>query len=279
VSKRFSLQHLLEHDRWIVAAALAAAVAISAVFILSGGGTGMSAIGMSIETGPPGALLAGSPDMISAQAWTLWYGLVIFFMWWMMMVAMMVPSAAPAILLYSALNRTRGSLGALEFLSGYLVAWAAFSLAITLVQALLAALGLMSAMYMNLATPYLAALVLIGAGLYQLTPVKAACLDNCRDPIQALTRHRRKGRAAAFRMGLIHGAFCVGCCWALMVLLFVGGVMNIWWITAIAVYVAVEKLASRGRRLARMLAVALIVAGIALLVGQMTAAGGIWRAT
>jgi predicted metal-binding membrane protein len=80
-------------------------------------------------------------------------------------------------------------------------------------------------------------------------------------------------------MGLTHGAFCVGCCWALMVLLFVGGVMNIWWITAIAVYVAVEKLASRGRRLARMLAVALIVAGIALLVGQMTAAGGIWRAT
>jgi predicted metal-binding membrane protein len=124
-------------------------------------------------------------------------------------------------------------------------------------------------MYMNLATPYLAAVVLIGAGLYQLSPVKAACLDHCRGPVEALTRHRRTGRAAAFRMGLIHGRYCLGCCWALMSLLFVGGVMNIWWIVGIALYVALEKLAPGGKRMARVMAALLVVAGLAVLAGPL----------
>lgn len=268
MAARSPVDRLLERDRRIVAAALVVVVALAAAFILGGGGTGMSAIDMSTATGPSGALLAGTPDMIGAQIWTPGYGLVIFVMWWVMMVAMMVPSAAPTILLYGALNRGRAGLGALEFLSGYLATWAVFSLAATLVQGALAAVGLMSAMYMNLAVPYLGGLVLVGAGLYQLTPVKSACLDLCRDPVKALTRHRRHGRAAAFRMGLVHGAYCVGCCWALMVLLFVGGVMNIWWITGIAVYIALEKLAPRGQGLARIVAAVLIVAGLALAVGR-----------
>jgi predicted metal-binding membrane protein len=261
-----AVERILVRDRLIVIASLVIAVAISAWFVLEGAGTGMSSIDMSIETGPAGALLAGTPDMASPSVWTFPHAVVIFFMWWLMMVAMMVPSAAPVVLLYAALSRGRGALGALEFLSGYLAAWAVFSLAATLVQGALSASGLISAMYMNLATTYLAAAVLIAAGLFQLTPVKAACLAHCRGPVEALTRHRRTGRAAAFRMGLVHGRYCLGCCWALMALLFVGGIMNLWWIVGTALYVAVEKLAPGGRLVAGVMAAVLLVAGIGLLV-------------
>ena len=123
----------------------------------------------------------------------------------------------------------------------------------------------MSDMYMTLARPALGAAVLVGAGLYQFTALKAACLDQCRGPVEALTRHRRTGRAAAFRMGFLHGGFCLGCCWALMALLFVGGIMNIWWVLGIALYVAVEKLAPGGDRLAKPMGAALILAGAGLL--------------
>jgi predicted metal-binding membrane protein len=263
--ERSTVERVLVRNRLIVIASLLIGVTLSACFILAGGGTGMSSIDMSLDTGPAGALIGGAPDMVSPVVWTPGYAVVIFFMWWLMMVAMMVPSASPVVLLYGALNRDRGAWGALEFLSGYLVAWAGFSLAATAAQGLLSASGLLSAMYMNLATTYLAAALLIGAGLYQLTPVKAACLDYCRGPVEALTHHRRTGRAAAFRMGLVHGGYCLGCCWALMSLLFVGGVMNIWWIAGIALYVAVEKLAPGGRRVAQLMAATLLVAGFTTL--------------
>jgi predicted metal-binding membrane protein len=268
---RPSVEGLLSRDRLIVIAAIVGAATVSACFILAGGGTGMSAIDMSIDTGPAGALIAGTPDWIEPVSWSTGYAAVIFVMWWLMMVAMMVPSATPVVLLYGALNRDRGAWGALEFLSGYLAAWAGFSwagfsVAATAVQGLLSASGLISAMYMNLAATYLAAAVLIGAGLYQLTPMKAACLDYCRSPVEALTHHRRTGRAAAFRMGLVLGGYCLGCCWALMALLFVGGVMNIWWIAGITLYVAVEKLVPGGKRVARLMSAVLIVAGLALLI-------------
>lgn len=260
-----TLERLLARDRVIVVVSLLIAVILSAAFILAGGGTGMSALDMSMDTGPAGALIAGTPDMISPVTWTPRYAVVIFFMWWLMMVAMMVPSASPVVLLYGALNRERGAWGPLQFLSGYLAVWAAFSLAATALQGLLSASGLVSAMYMNLASTYLAAAVLIAAGLYQLSPLKAACLDYCRGPVEALTHHRRAGRAAPFRMGLVHGGYCLGCCWALMSLLFVGGVMNIWWIAGLTLYVAVEKLAPGEKRVAQAMAVVLIVGGSALL--------------
>lgn len=225
----------------------------------------MSVFGMAAQTGPAGALLAETPDMVMPSLWTPGYAAVIFFMWWMMMIAMMVPSAAPTILLYGALNSAQGPGAPLRFTTGYLAVWAVFSLVATLLQGALAALGLMSPMFMTLAPPSLGAAVLIGAGLYQFTPLKAACLEQCRGPVEALTRHRRTGRAAAFRMGFLHGGFCLGCCWALMALLFVGGIMNIWWVLGIALYVAIEKLAPGGERLARPLGAALILAGIALM--------------
>ena len=266
-----TLERILVRDRLIVVAALLIGVAASASFILAGAGTGMSSLEMSMDTGPAGALIGGMPDMVSPVVWTPTYAAIIFLMWWLMMVAMMVPSASPVVLLYGALHRDRGSRGPLEFLAGYLAVWAGFSLAATAVQGLLSASGLISAMYMNLATPYLAAAVLIGAGLYQLSPVKAACLDHCRGPVEALTRHRRTGRAAAFRMGLVHGSYCLGCCWALMSLLFVGGIMNIWWIAGIALYVALEKLAPGGRRMASLMAAVLLVAGFAMLARSLNA--------
>lgn len=262
---RSAIERLLARDRWIVVVSLAVGVALSGWYIVDGAGTGMSSIDMSMETGPAGALIAGTPDMISPHLWSFRYAFVVFAMWWLMMIAMMVPSAAPTVLLYGALHRERGSWAPLEFVAGYLTIWGAFSLAATLVQGLLSAGGMMSAMYMNVATAYLASAILIGAGLYQLSPIKAACLDHCRGPVQALTRHRRTGRAAAFRMGLVHGRYCLGCCWALMALLFVGGIMNIWWIAAITIYVAMEKLAPVGKSLSIATAGALILAGIALL--------------
>ncbi|MEO5614060.1 MAG: DUF2182 domain-containing protein [Cypionkella sp.] len=258
-------ERVLRHDRLIIVVALFLAVMAAAVFILRGGGTGMSTIDMTAHTGPAGALLGGTPELMAPMRWTAGYAVIVFVMWWLMMVAMMVPSAAPTILLYGALNRHQGRWAPLLFVSGYVTVWAAFSLAATLAQGTLAALGMISPMFMTLATPWLGAAILIGAGLYQLTPLKAACLDHCRGPVEALTRHRRKGWAAAFRMGLLHGRFCLGCCWALMALLFVGGVMNIWWILGITLYVAVEKLAPGGERLARPFGVALTLAGLALL--------------
>jgi predicted metal-binding membrane protein len=265
-----TLDRFLARDRLIVILSLLSAVAVSVAYILAGGGTGMSSLGMSMDTGPAGALIAGTPDMVSPVVWTPGYAVVIFVMWWLMMVAMMVPSASPVVLLYGALQRDQGAWPALEFLLGYLAVWAGFGVAATLIQGALSAGGLVSAMYMNLATTYLAAAVLIGAGLYQLSPLKAVCLDHCRSPVEALTRHRRTGHAAAFRMGLVHGGYCLGCCWTSMALLFVGGVMNIWWIVGIAVYVAIEKLAPGGRRVAKVTAIILIVGGLVLLAGSLS---------
>ena len=265
MSDERALDRILRYDRLIMLAALSLAVVVAAAVVLAGGWAGMSAIGITAQTGPAGTLFAGTSDMVAPMLWTPGYALVIFVMWWLMMVAMMVPSAAPAILLYSALNRSQGGLAPLLFAFGYLTTWAVFSAIATGAQGTLAALGLISPMFMTLATPWLGAAILVGAGLYQLTPLKAACLNHCRGPVEALTRHRRTGRAAAFRMGLLHGGFCLGCCWALMALLFVGGVMNIWWILGITLYVVLEKLAPHGDCLARPLGAALVFAGLVLL--------------
>lgn len=262
-------ERLLRNDRLITAAVLALTALIAAGFIISGGGMGMSAIGMTARTGPAGALLAGTPDMAMPIHWTLGYAAVLFVMWWLMMIAMMVPSAAPTILLFAALSRSKRQSAAIFFAAGYLATWAVFSAAATAAQGAMIEIGALSTMFMTVTAPWLGATILIGAGLYQFTPLKAACLHHCRGPVEALTRHRRTGRAAAFRMGLLHGRYCLGCCWALMALLFVGGIMNIWWILGITLYVAVEKLAPGGDRLARPLGAILVLGGIGVLVGRL----------
>lgn len=247
------IERVLSRNRGIVLGLLVAIIALATVWTLRGGGTGMSAWDMTVMTGPPGALIAGLPDMAMGR-WTWGYALVIFLMWWLMMAAMMLPSAAPVILLHAALSRDRGITASLQFTAGYLGIWALFSALATGLQAGLVSLGWMSGMYMNLVSPWLGAGVLIAAALYQMTPLKAACLRACRGPVEAITRVRRQGTLADLRMGVLHGRYCLGCCWGMMALLFVGGVMNLWWIGGLALLVAVEKLAPGGERISRLMA-------------------------
>jgi predicted metal-binding membrane protein len=182
---------------------------------------------------------------------------------------MMLPSAAPTILLFARAARTgpsarRPVARTYAFLSGYVAVWTGFSLAATGLQSLLAQWAFVSPM-MEITNRRLGAGVLMLAGPNQWTPVKRVCLTHCRGPLQWLTRHWRSGLVGAWRMGMEHGVFCLGCCWAVMLLLFVGGVMNLRWIAAITAFVLLEKLAPQGPRVARVAAAIMIAAGAWLL--------------
>ena len=185
-------------------------------------------------------------------------------MWWVMMVAMMIPAAAPTILLYARVHRySNGAESApptATFLTGYLACWGGFALIAAGLQS-----WLVSPMSMALASRDAAAGLLIAAGIYQLTPFKDACLGRCRSPTAFLSRHYAPGSTGAFRLGVLHGAYCVGCCWLLMSLLFVGGVMNLIWVASLTLLVAAEKLIPGGHWLARIAGIAMIVWGAALI--------------
>ncbi len=202
--------------------------------------------------------------------WSAAYLLSAFVMWALMMVAMMLPSAAPMILFYARFARRSGMRGAAAatavFVLSYIAIWTLFSALAALLQAALVAAGAASAMELALGDRRVAGLLLGLAGLYQLTPLKRSCLASCRSPLDFLMRQWRPGPAGALRLGLAHGLFCLGCCWALMALLFVGGVMNLAWIAALAVVVMAEKLAPARLRLRQVLGIVLILAGIALAV-------------
>jgi predicted metal-binding membrane protein len=188
------------------------------------------------------------------------------------MVAMMLPSASPSVLLYARVVRQaegqgrarNASASIAAFASGYLTLWILFSTLAVIVQYVLERTAALSAM-MSSRSVLLSGMLLVAAGLYQFTPLKGACLRHCRGPA-FIAAHWRPGVAGAWRMGLTHGAYCVGCCSALMLLLFVGGVMNLIWIAGLTLLVAVEKLAPFGSLTARAIGVALIAGGAALLV-------------
>ena len=184
-------------------------------------------------------------------------------MWWLMMMAMMVPSAAPAVLLFARVREHHPSISGITapwlFVLGYVLVWLLFSVIAAVVQKALAG----SAMA-PLGRP-IAGGVLIAAGAYQLSPLKAACLRHCRSPTQFLTSHWRPGISGAVRLGMLHGAYCLGCCWLLMALLFVGGVMNFIWIAGLTLAVAAEKLVPRGEWLGRIGGIALVVWGALIL--------------
>jgi predicted metal-binding membrane protein len=193
-------------------------------------------------------------------------------MWWVMMVAMMTPSVAPLVLLYArVLRHHRGAAEAVALASpayvaaGYLAVWLAFSLVAATVQSIVLQTGVLSSTMLWSSNALFSAAVLALAGIYQLTPLKSACLAHCRGPVEFLTRHWRPGRLGAFQIGVRHGAYCVGCCWMLMALLFVGGVMNLAWIAAIAILVLVEKLAPAGPIVSRLSGVVLLAWAIATL--------------
>ena len=188
--------------------------------------------------------------MPSTGAWGPVDLLLVFTMWAVMMVAMMVPSATPMLLAFATISCSRCAQGRTfvplwVFLTGYLVLWTAFSLAATLAQWGLDSLALISPM-MIATSPLHGSLLLIGAGAYQFTPLKQACLRHCRSPLQFLLTSWQDGSAGAFLMGLRHGAYCLGCCWLLMAVLFAVGVMNLAWIAALSVFVLLEKIIPRG---------------------------------
>jgi predicted metal-binding membrane protein len=211
--------------------------------------------------------------MTGASAWMMTpagdarHLVLLWAMWAVMMVGMMLPSAMPVLLLYGAVARRSatepGTAARQIYLvaAGYLMVWAAFSVGATALQRLLATQLLLSPM-MTLTSPAAAAAFLLIAGAYQLTPVKQACLHSCQSPMRFLMRHWRRGPVAAFRMGLQHGVVCLGCCWALTLLLFAGGVMSLPVIAALTLLVAFEKLTPFGVYGARVSGVLLIATGL-----------------
>jgi len=208
--------------------------------------------------------------MIGASAWMMtlrWdarHVVLLWAMWAVMMAGMMLPSASPLLLLYGAAARRSGggaaagaSLRIHALAAGYVAVWALFSVAATTAQRILSMMLIVSPM-MTLTSRVASAAVLALAGIYQLTPVKRACLHACQSPLSFMMHRWRAGSIGAFRMGVDHGIHCVGCCWALMLLLFVGGVMNLTVILAITLFVAIEKLLPFGATAARIGGVALI---------------------
>jgi predicted metal-binding membrane protein len=182
---------------------------------------------------------------------------------------MMLPSASPMILLFARFNRSQREKGApyvptAIFALGYLLVWAAFSLVAVTAQWSLEGSGLLSSM-MASTSVILGAALLIAAGVYQLTPLKYACLKHCRSPLFFISHHWRPGDWGALRMGLEHGAFCTGCCWFLMALLFYGGIMNLFWIIGLALIVLVEKVAPAGHWVGWIMGAGLIAWGGGLL--------------
>ena len=191
----------------------------------------------------------------------------VFVMWAFMMIGMMTPSVAPMILIYARVGRQAASEGkpfaaTAWFAGGYLLAWTGFSLAATSAQWALERAALLTPM-MASASNILGGLVLIAAGLYQWTPLKEACLSHCQAPLIFIMRHGgfRGDLAGALTLGLRHGLYCIGCCWALMALLFVGGVMNLFWIAALAILVLLEKVIPFGRIIARLAGLAFMAGG------------------
>jgi predicted metal-binding membrane protein len=258
MAELLALEYLLRRDRLIVAVGLAAVVALAWVYLATGAGMDTSMADMSMDM-----------DMDMPMPWSPAYAVLAFVMWWVMMIAMMVPSAAPAVLLFTTIRRkqeasVRPSVEAWIFVGGYLLIWAGFSLVAILAQWGLERAGLLS-MAMASTSAVLGGVLLLAAGLYQFTPVKSACLRYCQSPVLFLSRYWRPGASGALRMGLRHGGYCLGCCWFLMALLFVSGVMNLVWIAGIALYVACEKLLPLGHRLSRAAGMALIVSGTIVL--------------
>ena len=216
------IDRLLAKDRVIVLCAVTAVTLIAGLYTLWGVGMEMSALEMTGMAGAIGAPMA----MMGAASWSALQVPLLFLMWWLMMIAMMTPSATPTLLLFSSLKRNGsakagGLLEVWSFLAGYLASWAAFSAAAVLLQWMLQESSIFAPGMMTLNGPLVSGGFLVLAGIYQVTPLKGACLKQCQSPAGFLTRHHRRGVRGAFVMGGHHGLFCLGCCWALMLLLFV----------------------------------------------------------
>lgn len=251
-----TLEFLITRDRMWVLAGVIGATGLAWLYLVSMA-TGMETMGEA---------------MLSARAtpWTSADFVLMFLMWAIMMVGMMLPSATPMILLFTTVTRRRRSQGAAVappwvFAAGYIAAWSAFSLAATILQWSLHRTGLLSPM-MSTTSVLLGGTALVAAGIYQWTPLKTSCLRHCQSPLHFISTHWRDGTVGAFRMGWSHGLYCLGCCWVLMCLLFVGGVMNLLWIAGLAVFVLIEKVWPH-RSIQALSGVGLVIWGTLVVVG------------
>ena len=246
---------VLRRDRLIVIAGLLTLAVVAWVYIARSAAHMQFHAGMSMPMSSPW----GAGEIA---------GLAL--MWIVMMIAMMVPSVAPVILLFAGVSRRRRAQGVPAapvsvFLLGYLLAWIGYAVLAALLQSALHSAALLSPAMASV-SPMLGGGILILAGLYQWAPLKGACLSHCRSPLGFFSTEWREGVAGALRMGFRHGSYCVGCCWALMALLFVAGVMNLVWVAAIAVFVLAEKVLPQGRLLGRITGAVLAGYGLWLLV-------------
>jgi predicted metal-binding membrane protein len=264
-----ALETVLRRDRLLVAGALGVTAALAWGYVLwlaadmDMGGMDMTGFRM---------IPAGLGLMAPANApWGVIEFAFVFVMWAVMMIGMMAPSAAPMILMYARVGR-QGNVEGKPFAAtgwfaaGYFLAWTGFSVAATLVQWMIDRAALLDS-GMASASNALGGIVLIAAGVYQWSPLKDACLAQCQSPIGFLMRYGgfRRDLPGCLLMGLRHGAYCIGCCWALMALLFVGGVMNVLWIALLALLVLLEKLVPFGRWIARAAGVACVATGAGML--------------
>ena len=298
ISSTELLEAILRRDRIVVTFILVIVILACWVYLLSGAGTGMYPHQMvtlipnqmKMDTTMPD--MAGgsahntktdesghwsSSDMLMSQVkWTASYAFLMFLMWWLMMIAMMLPSASPMVLMHASILRK--SLASVEnqghytpshrlilttssFISGYLAMWGLFSLVAVAAQWVLVSLGVLSDMMMS-TSKLLSSGLLVSAGVWQLIPFKAACLRHCRSPITFLSTHWHPGIGGAFKMGIEHGAYCLGCCWFLMALLFYGGIMNLIWIIGLALLVLAEKVIPDGVVFGRVIGLLLIAWGL-----------------
>jgi len=266
-----TIEAVMRRDKLIVATSLSLLALIAWGYVLRLIGM-MDMGGMAM----PGMRMSSNPSEVamfsSLQPWNIAEATFAFIMWAVMMVGMMTPAAAPTILIYARVHRQASlddsPLAATGyFAGGYFLAWIGFSLGATLGQWLLERSTLLD-VTMRVTDHVFGGVVLIAAGLFQLSPVKDACLRQCQSPLLYIQRHGgfNQGRAGSLKLGFDLGLYCVGCCWALMALLFVSGIMNILWIAGIAVFVLAEKLMPKLGILSRLAGAVLIAAGIALII-------------
>jgi predicted metal-binding membrane protein len=251
-TEQTAIPALSPRERLLILAELSALTALSWLYLVR----------MPMSATDFGAVVVRLAAPLSPGLVNFWLA---FMMWAVMMVAMMLPGAAPMILMYARIARSRedaSAAGQWAFAGGYVVIWTMFSAAATVTQSALQHFAFISN---GLSTaPIVSATILVGAGVYQLTSFKHTCLGHCQSPVAFFMTHWRAGTASAFRMGLAHGAFCVGCCWMLMALLFAVGVMNLAWVAALSAFVLLEKLMPYPQAIARSTGAVMIACGFLL---------------
>jgi predicted metal-binding membrane protein len=262
MSSLSSTASLTAHDRIVIVGCIAVVTMLAWAYLVY--------LGQQMSSPTEYAQAMAAMGMTMDQPWNAADVSFTFAMWAVMMVGMMAGAAAPVLLLFAAAQRSRGAQGVppsvLMFGLGYAVIWIGFSAAAAGVQWLLHEAALLSPA-MAASSSRIGGAILIAAGVYQMTRWKTACLTHCRSPLGFLMTHWRTGTIGAFRMGLRHGTYCLGCCWALMCVLFAVGVMNLLWVAALTVLVCLEKIGPAGMVIARSAGVLLVSLGMLLLTG------------